>query len=260
MSLFSKKSRTQDASSDLAGQVQQLLLPKSPPVCDWSCIGVRNHMAESMGGDFFDFLPTADGCQAVMIGDVVGHGASAALVMGLVYGYLHSKLQTVCSIYQAVSGLNEFLQTFATRSQTHDHLFSATIFLGIIEPQSLKLDYINAGHPPPLIRRGGQVLALDPTTQPLGFFDVQESSVQTIQFRKHDRWLLYTDGITETANAKGKLFGRQRLDELLLGHQGDHLEFLDALLEEVMAFDGSGEPQDDCTAIAIDFHREQTQQ
>ncbi|GAB4180317.1 MAG: PP2C family protein-serine/threonine phosphatase [Geothermobacteraceae bacterium] len=256
MGRFPKKSRQQATTADIAGQVQQLLLPKSPPVCDWSCIGVRNRMAEGLGGDFFDFLPTADGCQAVMIGDVVGHGPSAAVVMGLLYGYIHSKLQAVCSVHHVVDQVNAFLKSFAARSQTHDHLFSATLFFGIIDPITLKLDYVNAGHPPPLVRRGDEILALHSTTQPLGFFDVPEDSVRTIQFQKHDRWLLYTDGITETTAIDGELFGRQRLDNLLLNHQGDHLEFLDALLAEVMAFDAREQPRDDCTAIAIDFHRD----
>lgn len=258
MGLFSKKSKQRTETVDIAGQVQKLLLPKTPPVCDWSCIGVRNRMAEGLGGDFFDFLPTADGCQAVMIGDVVGHGPSAAVVMGLLYGYIHSKLQAVCSVHHVVDQVNAFLKSFAARSQTHDHLFSATLFFGIIDPMTLKLEYINAGHPPPLVRRHGEVVTMDSTTQPLGFFDVPESSVRTIQFQKHDRWLLYTDGITETAGVDGELFGRQRLDNLLLNHEGDHLAFLDSLLEAVMAFDGQDQPQDDCTAIAIDFHRDRT--
>ncbi|MDF1580183.1 MAG: PP2C family protein-serine/threonine phosphatase [Desulfuromonadales bacterium] len=257
MGLFSKKAKQQTETADIAGQVQQLLLPKSPPVCDWSCIGVRNRMAEGLGGDFFDFLPTADGCQAVMIGDVVGHGPAAAVVMSLLSGYIHAKLQAVCSVHHVVDQVNAFLKSFAARSQTHDHLFSAALFFGIIDPMTLKLDYINAGHPPPLVRRGEEILALHSTTQPLGFFDIPEDSVRSVQFRQHDRCLLYTDGITETtAVVDGELFGRQRLDNLLLNHQGDHLEFLDTLLAEVMAFNGQDRPQDDCTAIAIDFHRE----
>lgn len=242
-----------DAS--LAGQVQQLLLPKSPPVCDWSCIGVRNIMAEDLGGDFFDFLPTADGCQAVLVGDVIGHGTPAALVMGLLYGYIHSTLQSVCSAPVLVAGVNDFLKQFAARSETHDHLFSATLFFGIVEPSSLKLHYINAGHPPPLVRRGNAVIALDATVHLLGFFDFPQLSVQTFQFQQNDRWLLYTDGIIETTDADGRLFGTNRLQDLLHQHTGDQLEFLDDLLETVQAFGGGNPPGDDCTAIAIDFHR-----
>ncbi|MDT8440847.1 MAG: PP2C family protein-serine/threonine phosphatase [Desulfuromonadales bacterium] len=247
--------REREGRLSVATRVQQLLLPASPPACGWSCIGVRNSMAEGLGGDFYDFVPTVDGCQAVMIGDVVGHGTSAALVMGLLYGYIHSRLQTVCSVHQVVERVNAFLKSFAARTQTDDHLFSATLFFGIIDPQSLKLEYLNAGHPPPLVRRGDQVLTLDATTHPLGFFDIPESSTQIFQFQKGDRWLLYTDGMIETADVTGSLFGANRLRELLLSHNGDHLQLLDNLMTTVNRFRGSDRPDDDCTAIAIDFHR-----
>lgn len=257
MCLFFTKAKSKKQSNGLAAQVQQMLLPKTPPVCDWSCIGVRNRMAQGLGGDFYDFLPTADGCQAIMIGDVIGHGPSAAVVMGTLFGYIHSKLEQVCSPHQVVDQVNGYLKHCAGRSQIHDHHFSATMFFGIVDPMGLKMEYINAGHPPPLVRRGGEILTLAATTQPLGFFEVQEGAVRTVQFEKHDRWLLYTDGITETTDGNGELFGQQRVETLLLNHQGDHLEFLDALLEEIMAFDGQPEPRDDCTAIAIDFYRGQ---
>lgn len=76
----------------LAEQIQLLLLPKAPPVRDWCCIGVKNQMASGVGGDFFDFLPTVDGCQLVMIGDVTGHGVAASVVMSLLYGYIHRSI------------------------------------------------------------------------------------------------------------------------------------------------------------------------
>ncbi|MDT8443548.1 MAG: PP2C family protein-serine/threonine phosphatase [Desulfuromonadales bacterium] len=239
----------------LASQVQQLLLPKSPPLCDWSCIDVQNIMADGLGGDFFDFLPTADGCQAVMIGDVTGHGLSASVVMGLLYGYIHSVVETICSPYAVASRVNDFLKSFAARSQSYDHLFSATLFFGIVEPRTLEMHYINAGHPAPLVRRDGRLISLKATAPPIGFFDIPESSVKSIQFQKNDRWLLYTDGITETMGAEGYLFGKERLERLLLSHNGDHLEFLDHLIGAVRTFSIDDSVRDDCTAIAIDFHR-----
>ena len=68
---------------DLAGQVQRLLFPKSSPICDWNCIGVKNRMARSLGGDYFDFITMPDNCQIVFIGDVTGHGLHASVVMSL---------------------------------------------------------------------------------------------------------------------------------------------------------------------------------
>jgi serine phosphatase RsbU (regulator of sigma subunit) len=239
----------------LAGRVQQLLLPKSPPVCDWSCIGVRNIMADGLGGDFFDFLPTVDDCQAVMIGDVTGHGISASVVMSLLYGYIHAVVESICSPLAVAKRVNTFLKSFTARSECYDHLFSATLFFGIVEPKSLEMHYFNAGHPAPLVRRNGRLIPLEATAPPVGYFDIPESSVKSFQFRQNDRWLLYSDGITETEDAGGMLFGKERLERLLLSHDGDHLEFLDQLLGATREFSGGASPRDDCTAIAIDFHR-----
>jgi serine phosphatase RsbU (regulator of sigma subunit) len=241
--------------TSLAGQVQQLLLPKSPPVCDWSCIGVKNVMAQGLGGDFLDFLPTPDGCQSVMIGDVTGHGISASVVMSLCYGYIHSVVESICSPFAVVARVNKFLKNFAIRSQTFDHLFSTTLFFGIIEPVTLEMHYINAGHPASLIHRDGRLITLEATAPPIGYFDIPEGSVKTFQFRKNDRWLLYTDGITETSDDDGTLFGVERIKKLLCSHGGDHLDLLDLLFSAVQEFCGTVQPRDDCTAIAIDFHR-----
>jgi phosphoserine phosphatase RsbU/P len=163
----------------LAGLVQQLLLPKSPPVCEWSCIAVKNVMADGLGGDFFDFLPTPDGCQAVMIGDVTGHGISASVVMGLLYGYIHSVVESICSPYTVVARVNSFLKKFAVRSQAYDHFFSTSLFFGIVEPMSLEMHYFNAGHPAPLVRRDGRLIALEATAPPVGYFDIPESSIKS---------------------------------------------------------------------------------
>jgi len=81
-----------------------------------------------------------------MIGDVTGHGISASVVMGLLYGYIHSIVESICSSHAVVARVNSFLKSFAARSQTYDHLFSATLFFGIIEPATLEMQFINAGH------------------------------------------------------------------------------------------------------------------
>jgi serine phosphatase RsbU (regulator of sigma subunit) len=190
-----------------------------------------------------------------MIGDVTGHGISASVVMSLLYGYIHAVVESVCSPLAAAKRVNAFLKSFAVRSESYDHLFSATLFFGILEPKSLEMHYFNAGHPAPLVLRDGRLIPMEATAPPVGYFEIPESSVKSFQFRKNDRWLLYTDGITETADAGGTLFGRERVERLLLSHEGDHLEFLDLLLGAVREFNAEDSPRDDCTAIAIDFHR-----
>lgn len=241
--------------NDLAGSIQQLLLPKGSPSCKWCCIGVKNRMAVGVGGDFFDFIPTNDGCQMVMIGDVTGHNVAASVVMALLYGYIHRSLEETCSPLDVVRRVNSFLKKFSERSEVYDHLFSSTLFFGVIVPETLKMHYINAAHPPPLVYRDGSIVELQASAPLIGFFDMDDDIVKTFQFRENDRFFLYTDGVSELADGQGEMFGAQRIKEWLQRHQGDHLQFLDDLFVSLQQFKGVAPLQDDCTAIVIDFHQ-----
>jgi serine phosphatase RsbU (regulator of sigma subunit) len=240
---------------ELAVKVQQLLLPKSSPVCTWCCIGVQNRMATGLGGDYFDFITMPDHCQSLFIGDVTGHGLHASVVMSLIYGFIHRATMSGCAPFELVQQVNRFLIDFGRRSETIDQYFSSTLLYGIIEPTTLSMSYVNAGHVPGLVHRNGRVCELGSTGQPVGFFEHPEMHLQSFRFSKGDRLLLYTDGITEAANDDGELFGRQRLMELLRSHARlDYREFLDILFRELEDFGVTAPPEDDCSAIVIDFN------
>jgi serine phosphatase RsbU (regulator of sigma subunit) len=240
---------------DLAGKIQQLLLPKSSPACTWCCTGVKNRMAAGLGGDYFDFITMADGCQSLFIGDVTGHGLHASVVMSLIYGFIHRSALGNCSPLQLVQEVNSFLIQFAERSQLIDQYFSSSLFYGIIDPQTLTLQFVNAGHVRPLVLRRGAVLELDSTGTPVGYFEAPELHLQTFSLEKNDRLLLYTDGIIESANAGGELFGLDRLKQLLVsGGAVDYLEMLERLFDALRDFGAPDPPEDDCTAIVIDLH------
>ena len=237
----------------LAREVQQLLLPKSSPNCAWYCMAVRNRMARDLGGDYFEFLTMPDDCQSILIGDVTGHGLHASVVMALLYGFIHHSTKGGCAPLELMSRVNGFLRSFAKRSQQLDHHFSSTLFYAIIDPESLVCHYLNAGHVPPLVRRGQTITRLAATSPPLGFFDNPEMELSSFHFEPGDRLLMYTDGVTEAANAAGVHYGESRLVTLLGQFEGDHLAFLEALNADMESF-GIREPlDDDCTAIVIDF-------
>jgi serine phosphatase RsbU (regulator of sigma subunit) len=212
-------------------------------------------MAEVLGGDFYDFIELEDGCQVVLIGDVTGHGLHASVVMSLVYGFIHNAARQRCEPSEVVSGLNEFLRRFAQRSEQLDHFFSATLFFGIIDPASMTMRYVNAGHPAGLVRRGDEVMPLAATSHPVGYFDRAEFSDEAFSFEIGDRLLLYTDGLVDSTNRQGQVFGSDRLEEAFVRLDGDHMSFLDRLFAEINDFLGGTPPFDDCTAIVIDLHR-----
>ena len=240
---------------DLAEKIQQLLLPKSSPVCTWCCIGVRNRMAAGLGGDYFDFIAMPDGCQSLFIGDVTGHGLHASVVMSLIYGFIHRAAMGDCSPLELVQQLNNFLIDFSRRSQTIDQYFSSSLFYSIISPETLTMHYVNAGQVPGLVLRDGIVTELPSTGPPVGFFETPEMHLQTFSLKRNDRLLLHTDGIIETTNAEGEMFGLERLKRLLKSAAGaDYQEFLGLLFEAHLNFGITGPPEDDCSAIVIDFH------
>lgn len=239
---------------DLAGEIQQLLFPKSSPVCDWCCIGIKNRMARGLGGDYFDFITMPDQCQTFLIGDVTGHGLYASVVMSLIYGFVHRATSGECDPLGLVRQVNDFLVAFSRRSQVYDQYFSSTLFFSIINPETLMMQYVNAGHVPPLVARGDSIIPLEATAPPVGFFEAPEMEMATFRFERGDRLFLYTDGITEAANSNGELYGVDRLRELLLSGTEDYATFLDELFRSLRAFGAVEPPIDDCTAMVIDFH------
>ena len=239
----------------LAGEVQKLLMPKSSPVCSWCCMAAKNSMANVLGGDFYDFIELDDGCQVVLLGDVTGHGLHASIVMSLVYGFIHRATQQGCNPQQVVEDLNSFLRTFAQRTELLDHYFSATLFLGVVDPKNMKMRYINSGHPAGLVRRQGDLFRLPATSHPVGYFEQAEFRVEEFPFEPEDRLLLYTDGLIDSANQGGEMYGAERLDLAFRTLDGDHMVFLDKLFAEINTFLDGQQPFDDCTAIVIDFHK-----
>ncbi|HXE95913.1 MAG TPA: PP2C family protein-serine/threonine phosphatase [Dongiaceae bacterium] len=240
---------------DLAEKIQQLLLPKSSPSCTWCCIGVKNRMAARLGGDYFDFITMPDQCQSLFIGDVTGHGLHAAVVMSLIYGFIHRAAMGFCNPLELAQQVNNFLIDFSRRSQTIDQYFSSSLFYSIINPETLDMHYVNAGQVPGLVLREGNVTELPSTGPPLGFFETPEMHLQTFSLAINDRLLLHTDGIIETVNAAGEMFGLERLKKLLKSTAGaDYQEFLSLLFEAHLDFGVTELPEDDCSAIVIDFH------
>jgi sigma-B regulation protein RsbU (phosphoserine phosphatase) len=238
---------------DLASRVQRLLFPKGSPVCDWCCVGVRNRMALGLGGDYFDFIQLENDCQLVFLGDVTGHGLQASIVMSLLYGFLHRASANGCTPLETATQVNRFLQLFAKRSRKFDHYFSTTLFYSIINPATLVMSYVNAGHVAPLVCRDEEIFKLTPTAQPLGYFDDPELEMKTFQFQKRDRLLLFTDGVSESFNSRGELFGVGRIEELLRKKGQDHRKFLDTLFQALEEFGAANPPEDDCTAIVLDI-------
>jgi len=245
--------RIDPSELELANEVERLLFPKSSPVCTWNCIGVKNRMAGVLGGDYFDFITLPDSRLAIVIGDVTGHGLHASVVMSMLYGFIHHAAMNLIEPKELASQVNKFLVHFAERSRTFDLYFSTTLFMGIVDPKTLELDYVNAGHVPPLIRRADDIIELAPTTNPLGYFGSLDIPPASVSLKHGDRMLLYTDGIIEAVNPSGDRFGPGRLKEMLAVNESDYQEFLDCVFAGLETFGAVDPPEDDCTLLVVDL-------
>lgn len=246
--------RIDSSELELAREVERLLFPKSSPVCTWNCIGVKNRTAGVLGGDYFDSITLPDSRLALIIGDVTGHGLHASVVMSMLYGFIHHAAFNRIELKKLAAQVNKFLTDFAERSRTFDLYFSTTLFMGIIDPTTLELDYVNAGHVPPLLRRADDIIEFAPTTNPFGYFGTLDIPPASFRLEPGDRLLLYTDGIIEAINLAGARFGLGRLKEVLARSGANHLEFLDRVFASLRTFGAADPPEDDCTLLVVDLH------
>ena len=194
--------------------IQRTLLPEKTPHIPSTRIATSYLTSDEAGGDYFDFLPLKDDRWGVFIGDVSGHGAGAATVVAM----LHSILRTYPRKDYDPAGVLRYLNAHLSEKRIEGNFVTA--FFGVLDPATRRLDFANAGHHPPRLKKGeyGPVGALDGcSTPPLGVLDDIEPWTNTAELAKMDTVVLFTDGITEARSPEpeSEMFGLERLDAAL---------------------------------------------
>lgn len=239
---------------ELARQVQARLFPqKRPELSTLECAAVCIQ-ARQVGGDFFDFLELGRNQLGLVIGDVVGKGVAAALLMANLQAHLRDQSAAYSSrpyvpivLQQPQRYLLSVHRLFF--ENTAESTF-ATLFFGEYDDGSRRLRYANCGHLPALLlRRNGELERLDPTCTVLGLFQRWDCSAGERNLFPGDTVVFYTDGVTEAFNADSEEFGETRLVEALRRHRDlspQHL--LTSLVEQVRQF-SPHEQRDDITVM-----------
>jgi serine phosphatase RsbU (regulator of sigma subunit) len=234
----------------LGRQVQLSLLPKSCPVVPgWECAAVYEP-ARIVAGDFYDFieLPGEPGRLGVVIADVVGKGVAAALYMALSRTMVRTAALSGRRPAQALTRANKLIRKDSRSDQF------VTVLYAVLDPQSGKLVYSNAGHNRPLWLRAatGEVHELAARGIVLGIFEEVELEEQEIDVAPGDLLLFYTDGVTEATNAEGQLFGEDRLRAVIVDQAASTAEqVLQAVMGAVEAFVGDTPQSDDVTLFVL---------
>jgi serine phosphatase RsbU (regulator of sigma subunit) len=201
--------------------------------------------ARSVGGDFYDCLPCADGRLGLSIGDVTGKGISAALLMATVHTMLRAATQEMTSPSGVLARVNELLA-----AEIPAGMF-VTCFVALLDPASGRLRYANAGHEPPFLQHEGSASELWATGMPLGMMPGTHYEEYEIELAPGDGLLFYSDGLIEAHNPRHEMFGFPRLQRLL-AEQTKGAPLIDVLLSELKGFTGEEwEQEDDVTLLAL---------
>jgi sigma-B regulation protein RsbU (phosphoserine phosphatase) len=235
---------------EIARGIQAGLLPEKSFSVAGLVTASRYVPASSVAGDFYDFLQK-DGGLGVLIADVSGHGVPAALSASMVKVAIRAQRDWADDPPRVLSGLNSILcGNLQGQFVTAGYLY--------LNPGRGALAYAGAGHPPLLAWRGREkkVELMEENGLMLGIFPEGAYKCMTADLQPGDRFVLYTDGITEAPSVSGEEFGMERFKSFLAEHAGrSGQELCDALVKRVTAWSGSStrEQHDDLTLIVVDY-------
>ena len=242
-----RRKRQEMASAAL---IQQAMLPQSLTDVDpkrRARVHGAMRPARDVGGDFYDAFMLDDDRLALLIGDACGKGVPASLFMSMSITALRLVAKQEADVGAVARRANELLYT-----QNATSMFSS-VFYGVLDLASGRLDYTNCGHNAPLLmRRDGACVALQSGGTPLGILPERRVRTHAETLSAGDCLLLFTDGVTESHDAQGQDYGEERLTDLLRGAmQVGVADIPRAVTEDVLAFARGVEPFDDITCLAV---------
>jgi serine phosphatase RsbU (regulator of sigma subunit) len=231
----------------IARDIQQALLPKNFRDFPHLAVAGVNFPCLSVGGDYFDVFQIEEGRTAFLLADVSGKGLGAALLTTMLQGAL-SGMTLGTDPARVFNHVNRFLCDHAEVGRY------ATMFFGILD-DSGKLEYINAGHPSPILMRGETAEeAFKEGSFPVGLVPEAEFSTTTLHLEPNDTLLLYSDGVTEAMDPDEQLYGTGRLRAVLMGKNEMALDDIQkTVLESVENFARGARQADDLTILLVRF-------
>ncbi|HEY1470803.1 MAG TPA: SpoIIE family protein phosphatase [Candidatus Acidoferrum sp.] len=231
----------------IARDIQQALLPKNFREYPFLSVSGVNFPCLSVGGDYFDVFPLDDKRTAFLLADVSGKGLGAALLTTMLQGAL-SGMTLGTDPARVFNHVNRFLCDHAEVGRY------ATMFFGILDDAG-RLEFINAGHPSPiLIRKDTVEEAFTEGSFPVGLVPEAEFTTSTLQLQPNDTMVLFSDGVTEAMDPEEELYGVPRLRGVLQGKPDMQLdEIQKAVLESVENFARGARQADDLTLLLVRY-------
>jgi len=231
-----------------AARMQRLILPPQLPEHPGLRFAASYQTSRHAGGDYYDVLPLAEGRFGVMVADVSGHGAPAAIVMAMIRAALHSHPAVHADPGAVLQMLNTHFEYL------WDTEMFATAIYATVDAGRREVRMACAGHPPPLLVRAGEdarAIAVDAVT-PLLMLPFDRVPMSSVELRAGDRLLFYTDGVTERLDADGRMYDLARLQSTISDTAGlPPVALIDHVVADLERFAGGHEPEDDLTLVAV---------
>jgi sigma-B regulation protein RsbU (phosphoserine phosphatase) len=230
----------------MAREVQLRLLPPTAPEMANAEMAVRFLPARGVGGDLYDFVDYGPGRTAIVLGDVSGKAAPAALFAALVSGIMRSAAQQHPQPAQLLASLNDALQERKLESQY------VTMLFALWDDENRTLQVANSGAVQPVFCRAGESVTVRAEGFPLGLFPNVTYEELSLATQPGDAIVFVSDGILDAENAAEEMYGQERLSSLLCSHRDAPAEEIaDAILSDVSRFQGDHDRFDDETIIVL---------
>src|SRR5439155_23576270 len=206
---IARQERRLERDLAMARELQFRLLPQSRPKLANLEIAAKFSPARASGGDLYDFIGYCESRTALVIGDVSGKGAPAAIYAALVSGILRSHAPIEPGPAEMLAAVN-----YSLAERRIDGQFVSIIY-AVWDDPNLTLQVANSGLPRPLYCHDGKIEVIEATGLPLGLFDDAEYDEFTFHAKPGDMFVFFSDGILDARNKAGDMFGRQRVEEII---------------------------------------------
>lgn len=234
---------------DDARRIQLSMLPRTDPHLAWLDVAGISIPASEVGGDYYDYLRISETKQAIVVGDVAGHGVASGLLLSGVRSCLYLLKDTPLPPSEVLTRLDRMV-----RETTGRRVF-VTLLYALFDQERMTVTVSSAAHPPLLHYRAAtrEVEEMVMPALPLGTGIPSHVEERTVTFDHDDIFLFISDGIAETTSSRGDFYGADRLRQRLreTSHDGSAREIRDTLLGDVWSFKGDAPQNDDITLVVV---------
>jgi sigma-B regulation protein RsbU (phosphoserine phosphatase) len=241
-----RQERRLERDLSLARELQGRLLPQTNPKLAHLDVAAKFVPARTIGGDLYDFIPYSMSRLGIVIGDVSGKGAPAAIYAALVSGIIRSHAPIEPAPAEMLSAVNLSLAERRIEAQF------VSIIYAVWDDAHRTLTVSNSGLPRPIYVHNGKNEVIEATGLPLGLFDEAEYDEFQFKMKAGDMFVFFSDGILDARNRRGELFGRGRVEKIVASCAADSAAcVVDSLFKAVAEHSAGVETFDDQTVVAI---------